>query len=194
MVLARRWRGALVIAALGLAMASCSSDPESTAPTVELSTTTVTTLPPTTVTTEAPTTTVDPRIAEVEAAVVEFRGAQELALTDPTVSVETLSEVASGELLDSNVRLLDGSRAEGRVISGSFSFRPIETVIVSGGLATHLQCGHDQLISTSADGEILIPADDTPLLREYTIELDEAGGWKVSDVAFPGSEKSQCDL
>lgn len=191
---ARRWRAAGIAAAWGLVMAACSSEPESTAPTVELSTTTVTTLPPTTVTTEAPAATVDPRIAEVEAAVAAFRETQVRVLTDPDASVELMSEVASGDVLESNLALIAGSRSEARVITGSFPFTPIETQFVSGELATHLQCGRDQLASTSADGELIIPADEVAFLRLYSLTFDDPIGWIVYDIAFPGTEKSQCEL
>lgn len=190
---ARRCSAALLGAVFVLA--ACSSEPESTAPTVELSTTTVTTLPPTTETTEAPTTTEDPRIAEVEAAVEGLRMAQIRVLLEPETDVETLGAFAVGDLLqdlqDSTLR----SRADGRTFEGGFSRRTVAIDWVSDSEATLTECGLDGVAVLGASDEVVVAADEVAVLREVSIvrSLVEER-WLVSKISFVGEEKQECEL
>lgn len=192
---ARGWRAAGIAAAWGLVMAACSSEAESTAPTVELSTTTVTTLPPTTVTTEAPAATVDPRIAEVEGAVAEYRRVFVDVLTDPDAPTEDLVAVAGGELLEALVDNILKERATGDSTSGEFLVEPRETSFEGENGASHLSCGLDGLAGFDSDGELLVPADEQPILRRYAlVRSEEPGIWLVVGIVFDGSEKTSCDF
>ena len=188
-----RWRTALLAAACALAVASCSSEPEAVGPTLELSTTTITTLPPTTA--EAPTMTEDPRIAEVEAAVAAFHEQQSAVLANPSASLDRLKAVTGAELfgvIEANLLL---RRAEGRTSEGSFTLSPVETEIVSEFEAVQLSCGLDGLAGVSASGEVIVDADETAFLREYSVARSSKDeGWRIAAIVFPGSEKVECDL
>lgn len=198
MVRGRRWQGVLVGAACGLAMAACSSEPEVSAPTVELSTTTVTTLPPTTelVTTEAPTTTTeDPRIAEVEAAVAGLRDVQAQVLLDPAVGVELLADYAVGDLLESLQANTLQSRAEGRTFAGNFSRSTVSIVIGPDPGAILVECGHDRVAIADSSGSEIVAADPEPVLREISlVRTAGTGSWRVERISFVGEEKQACDL
>ncbi len=192
---ARRWRVVLAGAAFVVAVAACSSEPEATAPTLELSTTTVTTLPPTTVTTEAPTTTLDPRIAEVEAAVAGLRTIQTEVLLVPTTNVDTLGGFASGELLGSLQNNTLQSRAEGRTFEGDFERRTVEITWLSEAEASLIECGHDRVSVVAADGEVIVAADAEAVLREIFVSRSDADGvWRVTQISFVGEDKQSCGL
>lgn len=197
MVRGRRWCAAIAGAACGLVMAACSSEPEVSAPTVELSTTTVTTLPPTTepVTTEAPTTTEDPRIAEVEAAVAEYRRVFVEVLTNPDVPVDELEEVSSDGLLETVVGNVLKERATSESTSGQFLVEPRSTTFEDDNTASHLSCGLDALAGFDATGELILPADDEPVLRRYALRRAEgANSWLVTEIVFDGVERTTCSF
>lgn len=176
---------------------ACSAE-ESTTPTVELSTTStpITTQPTTTEpsTTEAPTSTEDPRIAEVEAAVVAARQTQVALLKDPARSIDELGSVLSDPALSSASADLEMTRAEGQVVDGEFIQKPIDTQILTNDSALHVECGLDALASTAADGAALVEPDQVAYLRRYSLQRSDDGRWTVSLVQFEGSERQQCEL
>lgn len=174
---------ASVAAICGLLVASCSSEPEVTAPVVELSTTTVTTLPPTTVTTEAPTTTVDPRIAEVEAAVAGFHQVQLSVLLDDSEPVELIEAFATGQVLRSVTENTLGARAEASYYEGSISFSPLSTSIESADIAMHTSCTVDGIAQFDNEGTLLIPADEVGAIWTYQLTAEE-GAWRVSGISI----------
>lgn len=183
---------------LVVGLAACSEDNAAPTPTVELAPTStpITTEPPTTTTaptTEAPTTTEDPRIAEIEAAVVAARELQVQVLTDPSIPVERMQEVVTGRALESVTTNLLKMRAEGQTGVGSFESRRLSTTIVDNAHATHLECGLDALASFTIDGDPVVPADETPFLRRYDLELI-GDRWLVEFISFEGSERTSCEL
>ena len=188
---------AATLLTMAVIAAGCSGGSESTTPTIELSSTStpITTVPVTEpTTTEAPTTTIDPRIAEVEAAVVAFRETQVEVLTNPEAPLELLNEVASGELLDAAIENAAMARAEGRTFDGDYERLTLEISLVGPSSAAVTECGHDRVRVLSTGGEVLTPADDFPYLRETSLERDLAGDWKVLAIVFPGAEKEACEL
>lgn len=187
------WQAAAAIGAL--AIASCASEPEASTPTIELTTTTITTLPSTTeppTTTEAPTTTEDPRIAEVEAAVAAARQLQVEVLLDPAIPVERLEAVLVGRALESVTESVLMLRADGVTASGAFSGSPVSTTLGADS-ATHVQCGLDAVAGSDASGVVVAPDESAFLLRyELTRTVDDM--WRVELVRFEGQERTLCEL
>lgn len=185
-------------------MTGCTGGDASTTPTIRLAPTStpITTEPTVEGTPDGPTgseavagdpvPTADPRIAEIEAAVAAARDVQVEVLTDPSMPVDRMEEVATGRALAATVENTLKSRAEGRTFVGHFVRRPIETTI-TGTTAIHLECGVDALAAFSANGELLVPADEAPVLRRYDLLLID-GHWVVELVSFEGSEKQSCVL
>jgi hypothetical protein len=181
-------------------MTGCTGGDASTTPTVRLAPTStpITTEPTTGEPTGSETVagdsgpTTDPQIAEIEAAVAAARDVQVEVLTDPSMPVDRMEEVATGRALAATVENTLKSRAEGRTFVGHFVRRPIETTI-TGSTAIHLECGVDALAAFSANGELLVPADEAAVLRRYDLLLID-GDWVVELVGFEGSEKQSCVL
>jgi len=180
----------------GLVGAACSSDAEVSVPSVELSTTTVTTLPPTTEapsTTEAPTTTVDPRIAEVEAAVERFHEVQLSILLDPEASLDELAAATAEPLRSEIIGNIQMARAEGRTFVGEFSYQPLSTTFESDATALHLGCLFDRVSVFDSEGSTVVPADENPLVVSYEVGA-ENGRWLPSTFDLAQREDPQCEL
>ena len=180
-----------------LVLAACSDGDESSVPTLELSTTTVTTAAPTTTapptTVEETTTTVDPRIAEVEAAVAEFYLTQTRIVLDDSVPVSELEPLVGEEFYETFSGNVLSARAEGQSADGAFTLGRLEVSLTSEITATAVGCGLDAIALLDRAGQMIVEPDLNGFVRQYELSL-VSDRWRIESVVFPGSEKTTCDL
>lgn len=178
-------------------LAACSGgDDESTVPTLELASTTITTAAPTTTapptTVEPTTTTIDPRIAEVEAALLAFYGEQISVLRDPSKPLERIRDLVGSDLFATIEQNVLARRAEGRISEGDFSLGSVSIESESESGLVALACGLDATRSVGTDGAVLVEADSTGFIRSYTFAVLDSGALVLEEITFPGPEKTPC--
>lgn len=183
----------LMLAAVAVVVSACSSDQTASVPTLQLTTTTApeTTTAPTTE--PSTSTTVDPRIAEVEAAVDRFIETLVAVVVDDSIPVESLAGVASTEFAEQLGANVLRSRAEGRVSVGDFRWGNSRVEFSAPDRALVTRCGLDSVETVSKSGALIAPADTEALTRTYVVALDNSG-WRVESYDFVEGDRVPCEL
>lgn len=188
-----------ILLAAGLAVAACNGEPDDdvadVTSTSEATTTTSTTEPTTTTSTTEPTTTT----LDDEAAVRELhtyfmteyfaRDEREVTLEEQIAELETL---AIDPQLQRSKEVLASHYDEGQYAVNPGYVSNIVRIDIEGDRASVLDCSQGRGELFSAEGDLLIPADDFfKLRRTELVKID--GRWWITELITGGDERCNPD-
>lgn len=184
---------AFTLASMGAACSSSSGTADTTAPSTAASPTTEAVATTTTATTDAATssTTVEDAIRAAHTRVMTEVFKRDERIDGPEAMLPLAEELTTGPLLR---RISDGvaerSTSGERAFSPGFDSHIVKVTILSATHAQVVDCSQDRGERYSADGALLVGADDFYKLRTSDMVL-ENGRWVASDVFAGGDERCE---